>query len=444
MNFSPDSKLFEGAATIGSCMGVTLPYSYTGPKDEYLAGRTSAWLGVCLNVTPVYVVSGPDAAKVFNSCCVNKDFSVMVEGQSKHALICTEQGHLVADGVVMKGEGTTYRTYWLGPVLQYYVENSGLDVHGEYVSDEYFFQIDGPKSLEIMEEATGTDLHDLKFAHNKHVDICGTDMVVHRLGMSGCLAYEVHGKAEDAEVAYGRIREVLESYGGKPQGIGSYGYMNHTVAGYPNQMQHYVYPYWEDEKLFEFVRDSGIMPIFSPGGSDKDCPEDYCVTPYDISWGYLVNLKHDFVGKDALVEAKAAQRRHVVTLEWNADDVGDVFASQFRGTDVEPYDALEYPQPVDSNYGLVHGDKVLLDGEKIGIAVGRTYAYYEQRMVSLAYLDTSVEAPEGTEVTVVWGDEGHPQKLIRATVAQFPYYQGEYRNETFDVEKIPHLADKQK
>jgi hypothetical protein len=27
---------------------------------------------------------------------------------------------------------------------------------------------------------------------------------------------------------------------------------------------------------------------------------------------------------------------------------------------------------------------------------------------------------------------------IHATVAPFPYYNGEYRNEIFDVEKIPH------
>ena len=31
-----------------------------------------------------------------------------------------------------------------------------------------------------------------------------------------------------------------------------------------------------------------------------------------------------------------------------------------------------------------------------------------------------------------------PKKEIRAVVAPFPYYQGEFRNETFDVEKIPH------
>jgi glycine cleavage system aminomethyltransferase T len=53
-------------------------------------------------------------------------------------------------------------------------------------------------------------------------------------------------------------------------------------------------------------------------------------------------------------------------------------------------------------------------------------------MISLAYLDKELAA-EGTEVTVLWGDVGHPQIEIRATVARFPYYNGEYRNEKLDV-----------
>lgn len=417
-------------------MGASLPYVYTSTKEEYLAGRESAWLGITLNVTPVYVLHGSDAAKLLNRVCVNRDFSVMKAGMSKHALICNEKGHLVADGVVMKEEGTIYRTYWLAPVLQYYVMTSGLEVQGEYVQDEYFFQIDGPKSLEILEEATHTDLHDIKFAKNKKVQICGTEMTVHRLGMSGCLAYEVHGKAENGEMVYTKIREVLEAHGGKPQGIGSYGIINHTTAGYPNQMQHYIYPYGEgDPELGKFMERCSI-PL-TPYGSNSQYAEDYSVYPYDIGWGYLVNFNHDFIGKEALLNIKENQPRKVVTLEWNADDVAEVFASNFRGKDVEPYDPIDPPTDGDMIKMLLRGDQVLKDGVKIGMAVGRTWAYYERRMISLAYIKPEY-TQEGTEVSVLWGDVGHPQKEIRAKVAQFPYYNEEYRNETFDVEKIPH------
>ena len=436
MLFKSDSAVFKGVGTTMTMMGASLPYVYSDVKDEYLAGRTSAWLGVCLNVTPVYEVSGPDAAKLLTSVCVNKDFSLMQAGSSKHALICNEKGHLVADGVIMKKEGDVFRTYWMAPVLQYYVENSGLDVKGQYFNDEYFFQIDGPKSLEILEKACECDLHDIKFAHNRQVKICGTDMVVHRLGMSGALAYEVHGNAEHGEIVYAKIREVLEAFGGKPQGIGSYGIINHTTAGYPNQMQHYIYPFAEcEEGLASFMKMAGIS--LTPYGSAADNKELYYVTPYDIGWGYLVNFNHDFIGKEALAEIKKNPPRTIVTLEWNAQDVGEIFASQFSGEDVEPYDPIHLVADGDMQKMTVRGDYVVCDGKKVGITVGRTHAYFERRMVSLAYIDPAY-AEDGKDVIIRWGDIGHPVKEVRAKVARFPYYNGEYRNETFDTEKIPH------
>lgn len=436
MIFKSDSNVFRGAQTTMTMMGATLPYVYTSTREEYMAGRQSAWLGVCLNVTPVYEISGPDAAALLNKVCVNRDFAAMKEGMSKHALICNEKGHMVADGVIMKREGTSYRTYWMAPVLQFYVMTSGMDVQGQYMTDEYFFQIDGPKSLEILEEATQTDLHDIKFARNKKVKICGTDMVVHRLGMSGCLAYEVHGDAENAEIVYTKIREVLEAHGGKPQGIGSYGIINHTTAGYPNQMQHYLYPYGEANAALGAFMEK-CSPALTPYGSNAEAKEDYSVTPYDVGWGYLVNFDHDFIGKEALAEIKKNPPRMVVTLEWNADDVADVFASNFRGRAVEQYDPIETPTDGDMIKMLLRGDQVMKDGKKIGMAIGRTWAYYERRMVSLAYIKPEY-AVEAEKVEILWGDIGHPQKKIRATVAPFPYYNEEYRNETFDVEKIPH------
>lgn len=438
MVFDKKSAIFNGAYATVNIFGTELPLEYSGARSECLAARETAYLGVALNTTPVYDVYGPDAAKLFNRICVNKDFSVMKPGTSKHALMCNSKGQMIADGVVMYREDGSYRTYWLAPVLQYFVESSNLNVNGKYCQDEYFFQIDGPKSLEILEKATQIDLHDIKFARNKKVKICGTDMVVHRLGMSGALAYEVHGAAADAEGAYVKLREVVEEFGGKPQGFRNYIILNHTPAGYPNQFQHFAYAYYNDDPgLAEFTKQYGFPQVIS--GSAAENREAYHVTPYDIGWGYLVNLDHDFLGKEALVTAKEKQAKKVVTLEWNADDVADVFASQLRGTGVEHYDPIEgyhdFYNPGFDN--CIRGDYVIADGKKIGIATGRTISFYERHMISLAFIEADY-AMEGNEVIVLWGQSGRPQKEIRAKIAQFPYYNGEYRNETFDTEKIPH------
>ena len=152
MKFTADSALFKGAYTISPMNGMAnLPWVYSDSKTEFLACRETAWLGTNLNLTPIFDISGPDAAKFFNQTCVNKDFSVMKPGQSKHAIICNEKGKMLADGVVMKKEDGSYRTYWMAPVIQYFMHKSGLDVEGTYLDNEYFFQIDGPKSLEILE-----------------------------------------------------------------------------------------------------------------------------------------------------------------------------------------------------------------------------------------------------------------------------------------------------
>lgn len=196
-------------------------------------------------------------------------------------------------------------------------------------------------------------------------------MVVNRLGMSGALAYEVHGAAKDAEVAYTKIREVLEEFGGKPQGFKNYPIINHTPGGYPNQYQHFMYPWFSSgEGLAEFMKKAGWMKYpFKGSASDDD--DNFYATPYDFGWGYLVSFDHDFMGKDPLMEIAKNPPRKMVTLEWNAEDVGDVFMSQLRGRDVEPYENIESPaahmeEPVMS--GPIRGDYVLAEPRRFRVA----------------------------------------------------------------------------
>ena len=46
-------------------------------------------------------------------------------------------------------------------------------------------------------------------------------------------------------------------------------------------------------------------------------------------------------------------------------------------------------------------------------------------------------AVEGTQVIVIWGTPGTPQKKIRATVTRYPYNKDLIRNEDKDVSDIP-------
>lgn len=442
MKYELGSPVFEGASTLWrDWAGNLLPYEFTDSGDEFMATRTTASLGLFLSASPIFDIAGPDADRFLNYYCVNRDFSQLKAGRSRHALICNDKGQMLASGVVFKRDDGSYRTYWLAPAILFFAQTSGMDVVVTPCQDEYFFQLDGPKSLEILEKATQTNLHDLKFAQNKRVKICGTDMTVHRLGMSGALAYELHGGAENAETAFLRLREVLFEFGGRLQGAKNYTMVQHTPAGYPNQFQHFWYPFLTSgEAMAKFAKKvPGALIAYT--GSASDDEENFFLTPYEVGWGNLVNFdKSDFLGREALLMLSAEPHRQMVTLEWDADDVGEVFTSQFRGMGVEPCERIEFINSIEDtpSRGRMRGDYVLAGGKKVGVATGKTYAFYERRMVSLACIDDAYAA-EDTEVSVLWGSPGRPQKKIRAKVARYPYYGGEYRNETFDVEKIPSL-----
>jgi vanillate/3-O-methylgallate O-demethylase len=116
------------------------------------------------------------------------------------------------------------------------------------------------------------------------------------------------------------------------------------------------------------------------------------------------------------------------TLVWNADDVVDVYASMFR--DARPYDYMDMPR---DQRGFMYADKVIQNGKVVGVSTSRGYSYYFREMLSLCTLDVTCCEP-GSEVMVIWGNPGGPQKEIRAKVAPAPY---KTDNRKLDVHSLP-------
>jgi glycine cleavage system aminomethyltransferase T len=88
-------------------------------------------------------------------------------------------------------------------------------------------------------------------------------------------------------------------------------------------------------------------------------------------------------------------------------------------------------------FTLFH-DKVLKEGQNVGMSMGRMYSYYYRVMLSIAPIAVE-HADIGTELTVLWGDPDTRQKEIRVTVARYPYLDLE-RNEAIDTSTIPTLT----
>ena len=102
---------------------------------------------------------------------------------------------------------------------------------------------------------------------------------------------------------------------------------------------------------------------------------------------------------------------------------GSFYSDDISGHYLTPYDAGH------SNYSTWPNDKPILDDHQVGVSTFCGYSYNERSMLPLGVVDNDVE--HGTEVTLVWGEEGggsakpvverHSQVEIRAIVSPVPY-----------------------
>lgn len=426
--------------------GMLLPYEYRGVKPEISAYQTSAWIGTSLMISPIYDVYGPDVIKFFNSICIN-DFTNLGMTGLRHAVICNEKGQILTDGVAIKIAEDRIRTYWLNPPLAYLAENSEMDIQVEDLTGkEYFIQIDGEKSLEILEDAFQADLHDIKFAKHRIQDVEGRKVNVIRLGMSGNLAYEIHGDMSEFAFIYDKVWASGQKFGAQKLGLHAYNLFNHTEAGFPNINLHYPLPWFESgDGLANYLYQHPEMAFYNIKrnllGSVGDDLETRFMTPYDVGWDFLVKFNHDFTGKEALLRLAQERPRTAVTLEWNADDVAEVFATRLRPGE-EPCedisvqsDAFWNEQPAEPGFSY-RAEKVFAGETLVGITSGRIISYTYNSMISIGFINPKYAA-EGTELCILWGTPGTRQMKIRALVKSLPYNRDYIRNENKNVEDIP-------
>lgn len=439
--YDPVVQFYETAAW--NFGGDAEAWEYTGWRDEVLAGKRTASLHGHLNPSPTLRLKGPDALRFLSSVCVNS-FARFQVGASRHAIMTDEQGRVAAHGMLLRLAEDEFVSYWLSPYLTYRLsQRPDLDVTAEDLTGQVFlFQLSGPRSLEILEAAAKESLHDVKFLRHQMTTIDGLDVRVIRIGMSGTLAYELHGPVEHAREVYRALLTAGEEYGIRRMGVQAY-MCQHTEGGFGQGYYHFPLAWDDDERLQEFFATLGFPPIGKDlrlHGSAGDDMARRHRSPYDLGWGHMVKFDHDFVGMEALEREAAADATRMVTLVWNPEDVAEVYLSQFQPGAEHPYMDLPnhfmYEVGDPEHLQSLWADRVLGDGRDIGTSSGRCFSPYSQEMLSLATVETAY-AEEGTNVVVLWGDPGTRQKEIHATVARFPYLVDPVRNEKYDVSTIP-------
>ncbi|KAI0899277.1 glycine cleavage T protein [Annulohypoxylon nitens] len=409
---------------------------YTDWIDESVSWKATCYIGDWSPLLKIRV-KGPEAKAFFEYLSTNHwpNFSPL---QAKQAIFCRDDGKIMGEGVVMMlGEDDFIFTSVPGVVWALYQFHQGSRKSNatiEVVSDKwYLFQVQGPNSVELMDEVTKDTTRDLKFMHAKELSIDGHKFLCLRQGVSGEKGFELWGSAEDGQAVYSAIVKCGEKYGIRQLG-GRAKPVNHVEGAFPTPALDFLPAVHGDEEILasyrKFALDSGLgvesFMYFQAAGSHGSDPTAHHRTPFDLGWGWLVNLDHDFIGKDALRRIANDPPNKLVSMEWNDEDVADTYASLFRR---ESYEYMEMPREAGST---LKGSSVYVDDNLVGCAVSRCYSYWFKKMISLGIVKTQYAIP-GTEVVVKWGAEGSPQKMIRAIVKPAPYKEDQRKKDWITI-----------
>jgi glycine cleavage system aminomethyltransferase T len=392
----------------GSSTPAIRAWEFNGWRAESMSWKEGCYIHAGLSRTGPISIKGPEAKKYMQSIVINSLAKFPV-GSMKHCVMINEAGLIAAHGIVQRMAEDEFQAFAGGPPGPAGATDVPFDCTLER-RDDYLFQIAGPTALQVLEKATGENLRDVRFLRFRNTQVNGIKTEIGRIGMSGNLAYELHGPLADGPAIYQAVLDAGKDLGIERLGWGTY-LVNHVEGGFPQIT-------W----TFVPAVDPAWWPAMSAmwqisGSVDPKEMRPRTRTPVEVRWHNMAKFDHDFVGSQALAAEMANPKRTTVTLRWNADDLIDMYSSLFRtGETYKPLDLPYAPQ----RWPMAHADHILSGGRPVGYSSGTAYSYYFREVISMGCVDLNV-SDIGTEVVVQWGDHGGRIKNVRATVDRFPY-----------------------
>lgn len=263
-----------------------MPTGYFSPEEEFenLISGVTLWDVACQRQVEVI---GPDAS-AFTQYLTPRNLNEMKPGQCKYVPICDEHGNVLNDPILLKlAEDRFWFSLADSDILLWakalaYAKGFDVTVTEPDVSP---VQIQGPKSLDVVERLFGDWIKDLKYYWFRKVTLDGVPLVVSRTGWSSERGYEIYlcdGRYGDW--LWDKIMETGCAFGIKP--------------GVPNSIR----------------RIEGAM--YSAGADFR-----LDANPFELGLARLVDLQMqtDYVGKQALLAiSREGISRRMIGLCWNA------------------------------------------------------------------------------------------------------------------------------
>jgi aminomethyltransferase len=331
--------------------GFLMPVSYDGILAEHKAVRTSAGVFDVSHMGE-FEVRGPDAGKFVDHLVTNRVAGADV-GQAVYTPMCLADGGIVDDLLAYRFEDRIMLVVnaanieadwaWVQEVAQ------GFDVRLENVSDRIAqLAVQGPRAAEIFEGLVPAAALELGYYRFTGATLWGVPMVFSRTGYTGEDGFELYFDAAEGERVWNELFEAGAKVALKPIGLGA----RDTLR---LEMAYCLY------------------------GNDID----RTTNPLEAGLGWTVKLdKDDFVGKAALVEAKAqGLKRRLVGLEIASPRVAR------------------------------HGWEVAQDGALVGEVTSGTSSPSLGKSIALAYVPAT-GAATGTAATVRSGAVELPARVV--------------------------------
>lgn len=213
-----DATLRHGAKAFSVYNHMYIPRDFGDPIENYW-NLVNAAILCDVAVERQVEIKGPDAAR-FVQLLTPRNLSQCAVGQCKYVLITSDDGGIINDPVLLRlAEDQFWLSIsdsdvllWARGVAVY----AGMDVEINE-PDVSPLQLQGPKSLEVMQSLFGDEIADLRYFWFRELMLDDIPLVVSRTGWSSELGYELYlrdgGKGDEL---WERIMAVGKPFGLQP------------------------------------------------------------------------------------------------------------------------------------------------------------------------------------------------------------------------------------
>jgi aminomethyltransferase len=341
--------------------GFDMPVQYEGIKQEHMAVRENAGLFDVSHMGEFFV-RGPEALNLIQKVTIN-DASKLVPGKAQYTAMCYEDGGIVDDLLVYKLSDDEYMLVVNASNIEkdwdWITGQNSMNAEIENRSDDYaLLALQGPKSTEILQKLTETDVSAIKFYTFETGAVADQPgVIISATGYTGEKGFELYidTKMADAGKIWSEIMKAGKEFGLEPAGLGA--------------------------------RDTLRLEMgFALYGNDitKD------TNPLEAGLGWLTKLdKGDFVGKEALIDLKEKGKNRKLT-GFVIDEGRNVPRSGYKILDS--------------------------DGNEIGFVTSGTQSISLNKGIGMGYIDID-HAEEGEQINIQIR-----KKEVSATVSKPPFY----------------------